>query len=191
MKKATYSDQSIVVDILTQAFCNNKSVNYAVGRKKKRIRRLMEYSFNLCYHSGEIYLSDDDVGCILFLDTERKKTTLKTLFWDLKLAICAIGLPNLRKVLYRENLVKKHHPKHRMRYLWYLGVQPSHQGLGIGSSLLRQTLSLNSLPVYLETSTLKNLPLYERFDFNVYKKIDLPSYQLYFLKKDPTHHAIC
>jgi GNAT superfamily N-acetyltransferase len=190
MKKATYSDRSIVVDILTQAFSMNKSVNYAVGGKEKRIRRLMEYSFDLCYRSGEVYLSDEKVACILFLDPERKKTNLKTILWDVKLAFGAIGILNLRKVLYRENLVQKHHPKHRMRYLWFLGVHPSQQGQGIGSALLHQTLNLSSLPVYLETSTLKNLPLYERFDFSVYQKIDLPSYQLYLLKKDPTP-AIC
>lgn len=68
MKKAVYSDRSTVVEILTKSFNTNKSVIYAVGKREKRIERLMRYSFNICFSFGEIYLSDDNDACILFLD---------------------------------------------------------------------------------------------------------------------------
>jgi hypothetical protein len=62
MIQAKYSDKTLVVDILTQAFESNKSVNYVVKQDKKRqsrIRILMEYSFEVCWEFGEIYLADD------------------------------------------------------------------------------------------------------------------------------------
>lgn len=56
---------------------------------------------------------------------------------------------------------------------WYLamvGVDPSHQGKGLGSSLLSFALSKcdeAGLPAYLESSNPANVPLYERHGFRV------------------------
>jgi hypothetical protein len=60
MIQAAYKDKYLVVDILTKAFDSNKSVNYVVKqdrKREKRIRKLMDYSFELCWESGEVYLS--------------------------------------------------------------------------------------------------------------------------------------
>jgi ribosomal protein S18 acetylase RimI-like enzyme len=73
-----------------------------------------------------------------------------------------------------------------MLYLWFIGVAPAEQHKGHGSSLLTAILAMSAklnLPLFLETSTLKNLPWYERFGFGIYDKLDL-TYTLYFLKKD-------
>lgn len=37
-------------------------------------------------------------------------------------------------------------------------------------------------PIYLETSTIKNIPWYKKFGFTIYNTPDL-EYQLYFMKK--------
>jgi len=56
---------------------------------------------------------------------------------------------------------------------WYLpmiGVDPSQQGRGIGSALLRHALAkcdADHLPAYLESSKPANIPLYERHGFRV------------------------
>jgi hypothetical protein len=38
-------------------------------------------------------------------------------------------------------------------------------------------------PIYLETSTLKNIPWYEKFGFTVYDKLDF-GYELFCMKKE-------
>ena len=61
MKQALYTDKEIIVEILLNAFDSNKSVNYVIKQDKRRIHRikkLMEYSFEMCWHFGEVYLSD-------------------------------------------------------------------------------------------------------------------------------------
>lgn len=72
-----------------------------------------------------------------------------------------------------------------MAYLWFIGVNPGDQHKGIGSKLLQEIIAFadqKKLPLFLETSTLTNLPWYERFGFKIYDQLEL-SYTLYFLKR--------
>jgi len=56
---------------------------------------------------------------------------------------------------------------------------------GIGSALMQDVIAESikiKRSVYLETSTPKNLPWYERFGFTIYDELDL-GYRLYFMRK--------
>lgn len=189
MKNAEYSDKELVVDILTDSFETNKSVNYIIkqdNKRKKRIRALMDYSFEVCKEFGNVYLSDDKKACALVLFPDKKKTTLKSIQLDLKLILSSVGLSNIKKTLERESLIKKHQPKDTMYYLWFIGVDPKHQNSGIGTTLLNEVIKdseSKKRSIYLETSTMKNLPWYKKFGFDVYNELDL-SYKLFFLKKE-------
>ncbi len=82
MITAAYKDKNLVVDILTKSFEYNKSVNYIImqdGKRNKRIRKLMEYSFEVCFQFGKIFLSDDGKGCALIVFPDKKKTTFKSI----------------------------------------------------------------------------------------------------------------
>jgi len=73
-----------------------------------------------------------------------------------------------------------------MSYLWFIGVDPLVQNRGIGSKMLQEIINFSNSsnrPIYLETSTVKNLPWYEKFGFEVYNEHDL-TYHLYFFKRD-------
>lgn len=62
-------------------------------------------------------------------------------------------------------------------YLNELGVDPTFQGKGYGSSLLRHMLNKideQGLPVYLETSLEKNVKYYEKFGFKLIKEALIP-----------------
>ena len=63
-------------------------------------------------------------------------------------------------------------------YLEYLAVDPSKQGLGLGSSILKESLKvIEELgdAAYLESSNPQNMSLYERFGFRFIKKIQIGS----------------
>jgi len=188
MRKANYSDKEKVITILSNSFIENKSVNYIVHNDPKRIERiryLMEYSFELCMLSGEVYISDDDSGCALIQYFDRKKTNLKTVLLDLKLILKSVGLQNVPKVLKRESTIKKNYPQENFAYLWFIGVGPEKQGRGIGSKMLIRIVEQNKKmgrDVYLETSTQRNLPWYEKFSFKIYKEINDFGFPFYFLK---------
>ena len=64
----------------------------------------------------------------------------------------------------------RYHPKEPHWYLPLLGVDPARQGQGLGSALLKHALAhcdAEGLPAYLESSNIKNVPLYERHGFEV------------------------
>lgn len=67
-------------------------------------------------------------------------------------------------------LMGEHHPTEPHWYLSMLGVDPSRQGQGLGAALLKEGLrrcDADGLPAYLESSSPKNVPLYERHGFEV------------------------
>ena len=58
---------------------------------------------------------------------------------------------------------------------WYLaGVGAVRRGEGIGTALLRHRLDQVRGPAYLESSKHENIPLYERFGFELREAITLP-----------------
>ncbi|HUS03233.1 MAG TPA: GNAT family N-acetyltransferase [Chitinophagaceae bacterium] len=189
MIKAEYTDRAKVVNILTHSFDDNKSVNYIIkqdDKRVKRIRNLMEYSFDVCYLFGEVFLTEDKRGCALIVIPEKKKTTLKAILLDIKLIIYCIGLSNIGKAMSRESKIKKLQPKERMYYLWFIGVDPISQNNGVGSMLLSEIITESvkqNRSIYLETSTLKNIPWYEKFGFKIYNELDV-GYRLFFLKRE-------
>lgn len=188
MKTANRADKELVVDILAKSFEANLSINYIVKQDKKhlnRIRSLMGYSFEMCYLFGEIILSDDEKACALILYPHMKKASFKAIMLDARLIFECVGLKKLMITLYRESLIKKIQPKEEMLYLWFIGTYPSEQNKGIGSTLMTSVMQiamLQNTPIYLETSTLKNLPWYERFGFEIYNEYNL-GYQLFFLRR--------
>ncbi|MGB4398634.1 MAG: N-acetyltransferase, partial [Daejeonella sp.] len=82
MKKAAYGDKVLVKNILSKSFDKNQSVNYIAQQdelREKRIAALMDYSFEICYNYGDVYLSEDNKACALVLYPDRKKTTFKSI----------------------------------------------------------------------------------------------------------------
>jgi ribosomal protein S18 acetylase RimI-like enzyme len=189
MISASWADRQLVVDILSAAFENNKSVNYIVRQDAHRlrsIRRLMEYAFDSCSRFGRVYLSDDRNACALLLCPDRKKTTWTSVWLDVKLLLGAIGIYNMRKVITRDAKIKKLQANGLSYYLWFIGVHTNAQHQGIGSNLMQELIDEangSGRVIFLETSTERNLPWYQHLGFRIYNQLDL-GYTLYFLKKN-------
>lgn len=190
MIKASYNDKALVIDILTKSFDTNQSVNYIVKQGPNRINHikyLMEYSFEICYMFGDVFLSDDRNACALVLYPEQKKSNLKAILLDIKLILNSVGITNISKALSRESKIKSAYPKDEpMYYIWFIGVYPDKQNKGIGTELLQFLLkdsNSKKRKAYLETSTIKNLPWYKKAGFSIYNELDF-GYTLYFLKSE-------
>ncbi len=188
MKRAVAHQKTLIVDILSKSFDDNKSVNYVVkqdAKRKERIGGLMEYSFNVCHAFGEVWISDDEQACALILLPDRKQTTLNALLWDAKLALSVIGFNRVGTVLGRETKIKSFHPKEPFSYLWFIGVKPELQNRGKGSLLLDEIIQesqRSKRPIYLETSVERNLPWYQNHGFEIFHSLNL-TYTLYLLRK--------
>src|SRR5260221_11098612 len=124
MKRAIPSQKATIIDILSQSFDDNKSVNYVVkqdNHREDRIKGLIDYSFDVCYSFGEVWISDDENACALILLQHKKRTTLNAVLWDAKLALSVIGLNRLGQELSRDSKIKSFHPKDKFSNLCFIG----------------------------------------------------------------------
>ncbi|MEO3404979.1 GNAT family N-acetyltransferase [Mucilaginibacter sp. CAU 1740] len=188
MTRAIKNDKDHIISILTKSFDTNQSVNYIVlqgHKREERIAALMDYSFELCFLFGDVWLSDDRSACALVMYPHRKRITLRSIILDIRLIWQAIGLQNIKRAIDRENKIKAKQTKDPMAYLWFIGVDPQFQQQGRGSRLMADLIAdarEKGTSFFLETSTPENIPWYERFNFKIYEQLDL-SYILYFLKQ--------
>ena len=190
MIKATKLDKSTVVQILSRSFQDNKSVNYIIRQDHKRfvrLNKLMEYSFLTCMDFGEVYLTQDRQCCALVLFPDQKRVTLDAIWRDLKLIFFVTGLGALPKILKRESLIKKKYPSDiDLYYIWFVGSIPESQGEGKGTLMMKFLFSeagRMNRPIYLETSTERNIQWYKKLGFQGYDELDL-GYILYFFRRE-------
>jgi len=174
-----------VIEILSKAFDNNSSINYIVKQDKKRekrIRRLVEYTLFQGEKFGKIFIEKDLNGVLILTHSDRKKTTLASIYQSLKLAFGVIGIENVPKVLKRESLLKKNQPTYPFVHMWFMGVDPKKQKSGIGNKLLREAIEYcKGKPIYAETSGTHLLNWYKKLGFEIIETLDL-GYTLYVMK---------
>jgi ribosomal protein S18 acetylase RimI-like enzyme len=92
--------------------------------------------------------------------------------------ISSVGLRDLPHALRGFNLMESKHPHDRHYYLPLVGVDPTWQGRGIGSALLRPILERcdqQGVAAYLEATTPRNRSCYERLGFKVTGEFSFPS----------------
>ena len=68
------------------------------------------------------------------------------------------------------------HPREPHWHLPLIGVDPAHQGKGIGAALLRYVLNAcdnQKVLAYLEATSVRNVPLYERHGFEALSRIQV------------------
>ena len=73
--------------------------------------------------------------------------------------------------------IDAHHPPGPYWYLHIAGVDPAHQGRGLGSASIRQGLAKareDGVPAFLETATPRNVSLYQSLGFEVIDEWDVP-----------------
>lgn len=189
MRAASFEDKSLVIDILTESFKENKSVLSVVGNDKSKIPELMGYSFEKGMIDGEIWINDRRTVTLIALYPRRAGFSFRGIKLDIKLLFSVIGLSRLFKILKRERTIKAKQPKSDFIHLWYIGVLNTHQNRGEGSKMLREFLEMKkkeNIPIYLETSTERNLSFYKKMGFELVEKIreELP-YTLYLFAKNP------
>jgi ribosomal protein S18 acetylase RimI-like enzyme len=63
-----------------------------------------------------------------------------------------------------------HHPREPHWYLPLIGIDPKHQGRGLGGALLAHAIGIcdrDGMLAYLESSNPRNIPLYQRYGFEI------------------------
>lgn len=172
--QAGAAEASAVADDLSAAFAGDPVFNWflrADARHDSGRRKLFGLLIGMGLADGEIFRPASGGAASIWLPSEslgpapflRELQVLPTI-------LAATGFSRLSRMSAMRATMDAHHPKEPHAYLWFLGVRPDAQGLGVGSRLLAHGLSrvdAKGLPAYLESSNPANVPLYRRHGFEV------------------------
>lgn len=194
MRKASMRDLQFFVEVISNSFVSNPSVNWVIRNDKhreRRIRALAKYSFLTALRREGAYLSEQGNGIALCYRMNARSTSITDYWNQLILVFRAIGPARVFKVMKRENYANSKRPADgNYLYFWFYGVMPGKQGQGDAAELKDRIFAMadkEQLPVYLETSVEKNRRVYQRYGFEIYHTwgVVKEGINLYFMRRMP------
>lgn len=173
--RATKADLPQVAQDLADAFGDDPHFDWfmrADVRRKAERERFFNFVVTTMARPGRIDRPVGGGAAAVWMPSETlTKPTLREELRTLPAMLRATGLARFGRLIEVRNTMDAHHPMDRRHlYLWFLGVTPRLQGMGIGSRLLRAGLNRADeagLPAYLETGTERNVALYRRHGFQI------------------------
>ncbi len=178
IRKATLADIDNLVTILVRSFDGDPIINNTVRQDSKRSHGFDIYFRTLLCRCdlpyGNVYTTKNYDGIISWLSPDQSNLGL---FQKMSIApnmIRAVGFRRLGRLIRLGKILERNHPKKKHYYLQVVGIDPEHQGKGIGTALMQTLLEQcdrEGYGAYLENTNESNLAFYDRFGFAIAKKI--------------------
>lgn len=172
IETATRKDLASLGYILGDAFSDDPCMNWVIPHTGlyPEFFRLMARSLYLRHEL--VFLDEERRAAAMWLPpgVEHKVPLVPAKFWLLLRLLAHSGTGVVKRLEQAQSVMSRHHPTVPHYYLQSIGVRRNCQGLGLGSALLKHTTAIcdqAQLPAYLESSTPRNIPLYQRHGFEV------------------------
>ena len=175
LRDLNQTDSTLIGDIISHSFADDP-VNEWIFKSRQAMNGYYTRSADALYlKKGFGHVSHNHQGGSLWLPPGQSKS----LAWHHS---ASIGLSMLRRcgfqglvrgILLDEGLLK-HKPTEPHFYLFAIGTRPNSQRQGIGGQLMRaglEKVDAANMPAYLESSKEINVPFYQRFGFEITKKL--------------------
>ena len=159
--------------VLATAFAADPVVRWLVPKAGRDVRMFRALTAHLHAAPGcaDIVLDNGEpVGAAVW-DPPGHSVSLRQGLVGLSKLLLAMG-SGFRRGVVLERAFTGARPAGQFWYLAQIGA--STPGRGVGSALLGRRLASIEGPAYLESSNLRNVPLYQRFGFDVIEEISLP-----------------
>lgn len=173
VRLATFDDAPALAPALARAFHDDPVARYSLPSDRRRpgqLERFYTERLRTLVEDELVFTTEDRTGAALWAAPDRWRTPLSEL---LRTRIYSRNTPLF---LLGGMRVESRHPRDPHYYLAILGVEPSAQGQGLGSELMRPMLDRcdrEHVPAYLESSKPENVPFYERHGFRVTDEVKL------------------
>lgn len=173
IKTALAPDQTGVIGVLALAFSVDPMARWSLPDPAKYLATfpLITKAFGgSAFEKGTAYMANGFSGAALWLPPGigSDEESLKRLFDE------NTGDDIKEDMQYIFEEMGKFHPTEPHWYLPMIGVDPVHQGAGIGSALMTEALKAvdrDGSVAYLESSNPRNISLYQRHGFEVIGEI--------------------
>lgn len=198
VRLARADEADSVASVLTDAFVDEDGLNYWLRQgqaKDQARRRFFDAAVRAAIHpKRELWGAEaggaSPLGAAIWLAPGVKAfdhTPLQQVMM-LPLLIGIAGFSGMERGRALGGKLASFHPQQPHAHLVFLGVSPHAQGRGVGSALLKQTLApcdQQGLLAYLETSTPRNVELYQRHGFEVTGEFELPGLHFWTMTRAP------
>jgi ribosomal protein S18 acetylase RimI-like enzyme len=172
IRNAAPADLDTLVATLSDSFAQDPMFNWVFPRAQ-----LYPFFFHMLVKDvylprGIVHVEDQGRAAALWLPPQERFRVAPRLDL-LKFGFRLIKQDGLRPVwrLRQQGWVfARHLPREPHYYLQFLGCRQQDQGRGYGAALLREGTRIcdeHGMPAYLESSNIRNLPLYQRHGFEV------------------------
>jgi GNAT superfamily N-acetyltransferase len=179
-RRAGLEDADRLARLLTKAFLNDPVLDWLARSGPERPSRLEAFFLWLLYKraipAGEAWMSDDGAACAIWMPPGIPAWP-PGLLEQLKLLPVFLQMCGFGRIVRGAAIsgdLERAHPREMHFYLTFMAVDPAFQGMGLGSAILDATLRRideAGMPAYLENSSPRNTPLYERGGFVAQKNI--------------------
>lgn len=164
---------------LARAFYDDPVSRYLFpedNRRAKRLERYFRFQIRTMFlPRGEAWTTRDLLAASLWMPPHDWPPTMAE--GVSQLPVLAILGRRTGRAMRLMQVLEARHPRTRHFYLGTIGTDPSTQGKGYGSALMRVVLNrcdAESLPSYLESSKESNLSFYRQHGYEVVDEVLIP-----------------
>ena len=170
---ASVLDREDAIGILTLAFSSDPMARWSLPDPATYLATFPSIIKAFCgdaFETGTAYITNEFSGAAIWLKpgAGSDDESLKRLFEE----NTPDNIKEDMQTIFER--MEKFHPLEPHWYLPMIGVDPLHQGEGIGSALMEEVLKVvdvDTSVAYLESSNPRNIPLYQRYGFEVIGEI--------------------
>lgn len=182
VREGRTADVEAAARVLGTAFADYAWTRHTVAADGHHERLVASYAVvleHLVLPHGSLWLAEDDRGAVvgaagwLRPDSDPPPEALA----EVGARVQQLRGDRAAPAAAAEELVGRHAATYPHWYLGTLGVHPDARGRGVGSALLRPALEAadsDGVPARLETSSRRNVALYERHGFRTTAEVAVP-----------------
>jgi ribosomal protein S18 acetylase RimI-like enzyme len=171
------ADENSAVEIIMLAFATDPMARWTWPQTRQylaAIPRMARAFGRRAFPNGSAFCTDDCAGTALWLppgvhpDQEELGAVIES-------TVAPSLAPEIAAVFEQ---MATYHPAEPHWYLPLIGVDPAHQGEGLGDALMAHALAQcdrDHAPAYLESSNPRNIPFYQRHGFETLGAIQVGS----------------
>ena len=187
----TADEISVAATILTHAFFEDPVFVWTFPDEDRRrdLNPFHEAFARPYVRHGETYVTEGATGAALWLPPGAELVSAEEEA-EFVHELGETAGPDAGRLFALLELFDQNHPEGTYRVLQLLAVEPEYQSRGIGSALLAPGLARSDqeqVPTYLEATSERSIPFYERHGFQVIGEIALPDGpSLYPMWREPS-----
>lgn len=185
VEELTKEDTAWASEILEQAFHTDPLLNFIYGdtiSEPGKLNWFFRTTFCLAALYGKCLSTAEKDGVLMMLPPDQTKMTIgKMLRSGLLAAPFKMGWASMSRMMAFMDFAEKEHKAATSAdhyYIMTVGVLPERQGMGVGTKLMTKALEIvdaNQMQCYLETQNKTNVPMYQKFGFEVVSDKEIPT----------------